>query len=271
MINAQKICNILVSGIKHYFQKNNFHKAVIGLSGGIDSAVSCCLAVQALGKENVLALLMPESESTSKESIEDAKKLIEKLGIKYEMIAINDLVQFFKKLNKKIKIKEDKTAIANVKARARMMLLYYFANLNKALVIGTSDKSEIMLGYTTKYGDNASDVMPIGDLYKTEVIELGRFLGIPEPILKKKPSPELIKGYSAETELGAGYEVLDKILKLHIEENLSAQEIIKKGFEKRIVNNVIERIRLNEHKRGSPIIIRASERSFHGMKNADNE
>ena len=147
-----------------------------------------------------------------------------------------------------------------------MMLLYYFANLSNALVIGTSDKSEIALGYTTKYGDNAADILVIGDLWKTEVIEIGKFLKLPSSILKKKPSAELIIGQTAEKELGSSYQVLDKILKMYIEEDLSLHEIVKKGFSEKIVKNVADRVRLNEHKRRSPILIRISERSFHGME-----
>ena len=156
--------------------------------------------------------------------------------------------------------------MSNAKARTRMMLLYYFANLDNSLVIGTSDKSEIALGYTTKYGDSGADILVLGDLWKTEVIELGKYLGVPEKILQKKPSAELILGQTAEKELGASYEVLDKILKMHIEDDLSASEIAEKGFDKKIVQNAAERIRLNEHKRRTAMLIRVSEKSFHGME-----
>ena len=147
-----------------------------------------------------------------------------------------------------------------------MMILYYYANQNNALVIGTSDKSEIALGYTTKYGDNAADLLVIGDFWKTEVTEMGKFLGIPSPILKKKSTAELIIGQTAENELGASYGVLDKILKMYVEQGLSIEEITSKGFDRSLIKNVVERIRLNEHKRRSPVLIRISERSFHGME-----
>lgn len=269
---TEEVYRAILLGIRDYFKKNNFKKAVIGLSGGIDSSVAACLAVKALGSKNVAAVLMPELGVTSKKNIEDAKGLAKILGVKHHILAINGIIKKInnqKKIPKEnffVKVKNDIYAIANLKARIRMMLLYYFANTNNALLIGTSDKSEIALGYCTKYGDNAADILIIGDLWKTEVIGMGKFLKVPSSILAKEPSAELIAGQTAEKELGAPYSVLDKILKMYIEEDLSVQEIISKGFDKRIVKNAVDRIRLNEHKRRTAMIIRISERSFHGME-----
>lgn len=276
-MNTEEVYNAIISGTQDYFKKNNFKRAVIGLSGGIDSSVACCLAVKSLGNKNVTALLMPDLEVTSKENMDDAENIAKKLKIKYHIIPLNDIINVtnIKKINNQknspkenffadAKIKA--YALANMKARIRMIILYYFANLKNALVIGTSDKSEIALGYTTKYGDNAADIMVIGDLWKTEIIEIGRFLGIPFKILNKNPSAELMLGVTAEKELGADYELLDKILKMHIEEDSSMQEIISKGLRKNIVKKVMERIRLNEHKRRNAILIRVSERSFHSIE-----
>ena len=267
-MNTKEVYNVLILGIRDYFRKNNFKKAVIGLSGGLDSSVATSLVVNALGKQNVTAILMPDIGTTSLKSIKNAEILVKKLKVNHYKISINDFVQYFKNFNKnlKLKIKNEIYAISNAKARTRMMILYYFANLDNALVIGTSDKSEIALGYTTKYGDNAADILVVGDLWKTEVIEMGRFLGIPESILKKKPSAELVKGVTAEKELGASYEVLDKILKSYIEQGLSPEHIIENGFDKKLVNNVVDRVRLNEHKRRTAMLIRVSEKSFHGME-----
>lgn len=265
-MNAKEVCNALILGVRDYFRKNNFKKAVIGLSGGLDSSVATCLVARALGNKNVVAVLMPDIGTTSIKSMKNAEMLAKKLKIKRHIVSINDFVQFFRSLGGKLNYSNQTYAISNVKARTRMMILYYFANLENALVIGTSDKSEIALGYTTKYGDNAADILVIGDLWKTEVIEMGKFLGVPESILKKKPSAELVKGVTAEKELGASYEVLDKILKMCIEEGFSPEEIIRKGFKRSLVNNVIGRVRLNEHKRRSAMLIRVSEKSFHGME-----
>ena len=265
-MDTKETCNALILGIRDYFKKNNFQKAVIGLSGGIDSSAAACLVVKALGNKSVTAILMPDLMTTSKQSVDDAMNLAKKLKIKSYIIPINDFIHYFKNIDKQLKLKDNIYSIANVKARTRMMILYYFANFQKALVIGTSDKSEIALGYTTKYGDNAADILVIGDLWKTEVIEMGKFLKIPNSIIRKKPTAELIKGKTAKKELGAPYETLDKILSMYIEDDLSVNEIIDKGFDKRIVGNVIDRIRLNEHKRRTAMPIRVSGRSFHGME-----
>lgn len=265
-MDTKEVCKALILGIKDYFRKNNFQKAVIGLSGGLDSSVATCLVVKALGRQNVTAVLMPDIGTTSHKSMKNAGMLVKKLKINYHTVAINDFVQFFRNLSRKLHYKNQLYAVSNVKARTRMMILYFFANLENALVIGTSDKSEIALGYTTKYGDNAADILVIGDLWKTEVIEMGGLLGIPEAILRKKPSAELVKGVTAEKELGASYDILDKILKSYIEDGLPPEQIAEKGFDKKLVKNVIDRVRLNEHKRRSAMPIRVSEKSFHGME-----
>ncbi len=268
-MNAKEISQAVIMGIQDYFKKNNFQKAVIGLSGGLDSTVASYLVAKALGNKNLAAILMPEIGVTSQKNIKDAAEIAKKLKISYDIVSINKPVAFFAEMNKNSK--KGIYALANAKARMRMVVLYYFANLNNALVIGTSDKSEIALGYTTKYGDNAADILVIGDLWKTEVVELGKYLGVPEKILRKKPSAELILNLDAEKELGLPYSVLDRILKMYIEEDLSLQKITEKlsgkmRLKKEHFAGVIKRIKLNEHKRRSPMLIRLSDRSFHGME-----
>jgi NAD+ synthase (glutamine-hydrolysing) len=265
-MDNKQICQALILGIKDYFEKNSVKNAVIGLSGGVDSAVCCCLIAKAIGSENVMAILMPEEGLTSDANVNDAKELADKLKIDYKILPINNAIDFFTDMNQRLSLMDSTHAIANAKARIRMTILYYFANLLRSLVIGTSDKSEIALGYTTKYGDNASDLLVIGDLWKTDVIKLGRFLSVPERILKKMPSADLILNVSAEEDLGAKYDLLDKILRMYIEEDVSIEEIIRKGYDKKIVENVVQRIVANEHKRRSPIIVRVSNRSFHNIE-----
>jgi NAD+ synthase len=261
-MQQKEVTEAIVLGIKDYFKKNNFNNAVIGLSGGVDSSVAAYLSVKAIGSKKVAGILMPDLDVSSKGSIDDSKLIAKKLKIKTHTLPINEVIDSIKKL----KLKNNDYALANAKARARMTLLYYYANVNHALVIGTSDKSEIALGYTTKYGDSASDILVIGDLYKTEVIRLGYSLNVPAKILRKKPTAELIFGQTAEKELGAKYKVMDKILKLYIEDDVPMQKIISKGFNRKIVKNIIHRIRANEHKRRAAMLIAVSKRSFHGLE-----
>ncbi len=258
MENTRKICNELIKGIRDYFKKNKIKKAVIGLSGGLDSSVTCALAVKAIGKENVTGLLLPEFGITSKESIKDAGEIVNLFKIRYFIRPINDFLKPFKTL----KWNPSKIALGNTKARIRANILYNFANTNKALVVGTSNKSEIVLGYFTKYGDAASDIIPIGDLWKSEVIEIAKFLKIPKKIIDKKPTAELFPGQTDEAELGAPYKVLDKICKLYLEENKSPNEIEKTIKNKPLVNKVIKKIKDNEHKRKPAELILVSGKSF---------
>src|SRR3989344_4575025 len=258
-MDCQKIKPTIVSGIRDYFNTHKFTKAVIGLSGGIDSTVCAYLAVEALGSGNVIGLFMPD-HITSSQSHDDAHEVAKRLGIQTFTIEIHDAVDFFKKLESKFKPASE-IPLANSKARIRMAVLYYYANAHNALVIGTSDKSEIMLGYATKFGDSAADIELIGDLWKTEPIEFGKFLHVPESVTSKKPGPELMEGKTADSELGATYDILDKILKLHFEEKLDADLIVKKGFDRKTVDSVFERIRVNEHKRNMPPVIGISEES----------
>jgi NAD+ synthase len=199
----------LIKGIKHYFNKNKIKKAVIGLSGGIDSALALKLVSDAIGKDNITAILMPEKGISSKASVDDAIKLCKILNIKYKIIPINNILNNFKSIG----IKQNKDSWINLKPRIRAVILYNFANANKCLVIGTSNKTEMILGYFTKYGDGACDVEVIGDLYKTEVWELSKHLDLPDQIINKKPSAELFRGHSDEKEIGYKYSEIDDMLK----------------------------------------------------------
>jgi NAD+ synthase len=201
----EKIYKKLVSGIKQYFKKSGFKKAVIGLSGGIDSALSLRLVADAIGNENVTAILMPEKGLTKRQNVKDAVRLCKSLKVKYKIVAINTILNRFKKRNQ--------TAWINLKPRIRMLILYNYANADEALVIGTSNKTELKLGYFTKYGDGACDIEVIGDLYKTEVWKLAKYLELPDSIVNKTPSAELYHGHSDEGEIGIQYNEIDDMLR----------------------------------------------------------
>lgn len=198
--------NCIIKGIRQYFKKAGMREAVVGLSGGIDSALALRLVADAIGSDNVMALLMPEKGLTRIEDVKDAANLCRSLKIKYKIIEINLLLDIFKKT------KQNKNSWINLKPRIRMVILYNYANLNNALVVGTSNKTELKLGYFTKHGDGACDLEVIGDLYKTEVRALARYLNLPSEIIDKVPSAGLFNGQTDEKEIGASYEDIDNML-----------------------------------------------------------
>lgn len=225
----------LVKGIKLYFKKSKFNKAVFGLSGGLDSSLVAKLLSDALGPKNVFALIMPETLVTSQQNINDAFRLCKKLKIKHYKIEIDNFLKSFERSG----WKRNNTAKINIKARIRANILYDFANSNHCLVVGTSNKSELMLGYGTKYGDLACDIMPIADLYKTDVKKLASYLELPMEIVIKEPSAELFKGQTDESELGMDYESIDRILK----------NPLRNLFKTKKAKSILKRIEKNKHKR----------------------
>ncbi|MGC8661103.1 MAG: NAD+ synthase [Nitrososphaeria archaeon] len=230
--------------IKSYGNKNRF---VVGLSGGLDSAVTAWLARTAAGKDNVLGLIMPDGDSTPQADIQDAQKVADLLGINSKTIYIDQVLQAY---NKKLNL--DPRTLGNLKARVRMSFLYIFANSENRMVLGTGDKSEIYLGYFTKYGDGGVDLLPIGDIYKTELRELATYLGVPESIVTKKSSPRLWQGQLAEEELGVTYEFADRVLYRLIDRREDARAIVQEEGEK--ARTVIELCARSEHKRKMPPI-----------------
>jgi NAD+ synthase len=232
-------------------------RAVIGLSGGIDSALSCALAVEALGAENVLTVRMPYKAS-SQDSLDHAQLLIDQLGNQSKTIEITDMVEPLFKLDPNI----SRMRMGNIMARERMIILYDQSEVFKGLVIGTSNKTEILLGYSTMYGDSASAMNPIGDLYKTQVRQLSRAMDIPSPVIDKAPSADLWKGQTDEDELGFMYKDVDKLLYLLIDQRYSPQEAIDEGFGEEFVNAVTTRIRRNQFKRMMPPIAKISNRTI---------
>ena len=240
--------------LRSYVRVSGMGGVVIGLSGGLDSSVACDLAVRALGPSRVHGLLMPDSRVTPMEDVEDARMLAEMLGIEYHIIPIDEIYDCFSRVMSFYSEGAD-TANANLRARIRMVILYYYANLKRLLVCGSSDKSEIMLGYFTKYGDGAADILPLGDIYKTQVRRLAKVLGLPLRIAEKPSSPRLLPGQLAEDELGARYDEIDQVLYLHFERGMPLGEVAKMtGISRDKIRMIVDRVRANQHKRGLPPI-----------------
>jgi len=256
-INTDLARDILTGFIKSEVTRVGMSHAVIALSGGLDSALSCVLAAEALGAENVLAVRLPYRTS-GRDSLEHAQLLIDQLGVQSKTIEITDMVEPLFKLDPQM----SKIRMGNIMARERMIILYDQSEVFKGLVIGTSNKTEILLGYSTHYGDSASAINPIGDLYKIQVRQLSRALNIPAPIIDKPPSADLWVGQTDEGELGFTYEEVDKLLYLIVDQRYSSKEAIEAGFDEKFVNAVTERIRRYQFKRMQPPIAKISNRTI---------
>jgi len=244
----KRICRF----IKEYVDNAGVTGIVLGLSGGIDSGTIAALSSKAIGGDNVLGLMLPEEENFSQIDIDDAKVVSEKFGLKTQIcdmsLALGSLYKALPVFDSK-----DRLCKGNLKARTRMIYLYYYANKFSRIVCGSSDKSETMMGYFTKWGDAAADITPIMDLYKTQVRKLAIHLGIPQEIALKPSTPALWPNQLAETELGIKYETLDLIL-YGLEKFMRIEEIADQlGIQKTIVKTVKERWLANEHKRRMPL------------------
>jgi len=254
--NRERVRQDIVRFIRQKYAEAGVRSAVMGLSGGIDSSLTLRLAVDALGPDKIHVLILPHTSLTPKEDIEDAYDLVNELGVKnvYE-ISIDDIAErFVDKLSDR-GVKVDEKAKGNILARTRMVLLYATANTVKGFVIGTGDKSEILIGYYTKYGDGGVDILPIGDLYKTRVREMGRYLHLPTRIVEKPSSPRLWPDHMAEKELGVTYDVVDVILYAYIDLRMHIGQIYEiNGIKQEHVNIVLKRVVNSEHKRLMPPI-----------------
>jgi NAD+ synthase len=235
----------LVNFIQQETKRIGVKKAVIGLSGGIDSAVSAFLTVNALGKENVLGVLMPYKTS-SKASVTDAMEVVKKLEIDSKKIEITDMVDAFASVIGD----KDMSGVrkGNIMARVRMIVLYDQSAKENAIVMGTGNKTEILLGYTTLFGDSACAINPMGCLYKTQVFDLAKHLGVPQTIIVKKPSADLWEGQTDESEMGLTYADVDKYLFYKIEERKSCSDLIKLGYKEDYIEKVDKIIAKNSFK-----------------------
>src|SRR5438477_12291874 len=232
---------------------------VLGISGGLDSSVAAVLCARALGGRRVLGISLPENETGNDRALEDARLVASKFRIRFKIIDITPIVETSR--NALAARMAKGIPWGNVKARLRAMVLYYHANTERGLVVGTGDKSEIMLGYFTKFGDGACDILPLADLYKTSVRSLARHLGIPERIRVKASSPELWPGQTAEKELGLSYEKLDRIL-WGLERWMTPEEIVEEtGLKLTLVKKVRERWLKSEHKRRPPLAMKLGYRT----------
>ena len=237
---TENIENFLLEKI----EKTNSKGAILGLSGGIDSAVIAYICKRKL-KEKTLAIIMPDTEITPNSETEDALKMISLTGIDYKLVDINPIVKEYS-----MYLEPDEKSKGNLRARIRTNILYYYANLKNYLVLGSSDKSEYNIGYFTKQGDGASDITPIISLYKLQVREIAKYLQVPENVISKKSSPHLWKDHEAENELGITYEEIDSVLYCLLEKRLSIDEIEKITLIEKSKIEKIKELNINsEHKR----------------------
>lgn len=248
------IADVLTKFLRNEVEKTGLKRAVVGLSGGIDSAVVAVLAHRAFS-EDLLCVKMP-SHFSSQSSLDDADELCSLFGLRSEVHSIEPLLKAY------VEEGMDNLRIGNFSARMRMAVLFDLSAREGALVLGTSNKSELMLGYGTLYGDLASAVNPIGDLYKSEVYELARYLELPRSIIEKAPSADLWAGQSDEAELGYTYAQIDAVLKRYVEERASREELLAEGCDTALVDLAISRIYRNQFKRKMPVIAKLTSRTI---------
>ncbi len=262
----QKIHDALVLGIRDYFSKLGFQKAILGLSGGVDSAVTLVLAVRALGKENVHSVLMP-SEFSSEHSVSDAIELCNRLGSDFDNVPINSVYRSFLDTLPVFKGAVFSLAEENIQARIRANMLMAYTNKHGSILLNTSNKSEAAVGYGTLYGDMCGGLSVLGDVYKTQVYELAEYINkdtevIPKNIILKPPSAEL-RPNQKDTDSLPEYSILDKVLFQYIEKRQGPKELVKMGFEKALVDRVLKLVNTNEYKRHqTPPILRVSPKAF---------
>jgi len=248
-VNAKIVRGLLVKFIKDQISNAGFAKGIIGVSGGVDSAAAAALAAEALGKENVIGIMLPYLTSNPK-SIEDAKLVIQKIGIRSELINISNMVDAYCEENRVT----DPIRRGNIMARMRMVVLYDISAREKALVIGTSNKTEILIGYGTQYGDAACAFNPLGNLYKSQIWQLAEELGVPRPVIEKAPSADLWEGQTDESEIGVTYAKLDELLFEMIDRQHSDEELTNLGFAETLIKKIRFMNQKNQFKSRMPMI-----------------
>jgi len=255
MSKYSQITEYLEHFLDNEVRKTGIKKVVIGLSGGLDSAVVAVLA-QKVFKDDLLCVKMP-SHYSSQSSLDDADELCRDFDLRNETASIEPMLKAYEELN----LNMDNLRKGNFSSRMRMSTLFDISARENALVLGTSNKSELMLGYGTLYGDLSSAVNPIGDLYKSEVFELAEYLSVSKSIIEKPPSADLWDGQSDEADLGYTYAQLDEVMKLYVEDRISIENIIKQGFDEKMTNMIVERIFRNHFKRKMPVIAKLTSRT----------
>ena len=242
--NYSKITEIIEKFLTEQIENNHANGVILGLSGGIDSAVLTYICKRKL-QNKTLALIMPDTSITPKSETDDALKMIALTKIEYKLIDIKSIINEYS-----MYLEPNETAKGNLRARVRTNILYYYANVKNYLVLGSSDKSEYMIGYFTKFGDGASDITPIISLYKLQVKEIAKYLGVPENVIAKKSSPHLWKDHDAEEELGVQYEEIDLILYCLFEKKQSIENTVKiTQIDKEIIEKIHQLYINSEHKR----------------------
>ena len=252
-MNVEKTKDDIVKFIQSKVSEAKTDGIVVGLSGGIDSTLIAYLACEAVGKENVFGIIMPSTTTPTEDKIHGIS-IAQGLGIDYKEIAIDSILnEFLFMILFMTQLEEDNLAIGNLKARIRMSIIYFYANQKKYLVSGTGNKSEILIGYFTKHGDGACDIEPIGDLYKTDVFKLSRYMGVPEDIIEKPPRAGLWNNQTDEAEIGMSYDLIDQILYQYCEKSKKDKEI-SEMLEIPVddVDMIIDKINRNKHKSKVP-------------------
>jgi NAD+ synthase len=255
-LDPEPTVRLLAGFIKSEVERTGKRRVVLGLSGGIDSTLAAYLAVEALSRSGVVGVLMPYRTS-SPASLSDAEAVVGALGIMAERFEISEMVDAFAARAGKVSARR----LGNVMARTRMTILYDRSMEHDALVLGTSNKTELLLGYGTLHGDLASAINPLGDLYKTQVRELSRALGVPKSILDKAPSADLFPSQTDERDLGFSYDQADRILALLVDGRLSPASVVQRGFPSAVVRRIQASIVRSQYKRRMPVIAKVSTRS----------